>query len=172
MEPYTFTGVSRPSFKVSRFLYPYHSRVLKAIFVYGTDYKREIDIFSIQESVKVVAGLILFLLVVAIITLYAIRKRFSLRGNDIASCILDCLIPFIGGGNLRMEHRIEGRFSVVLLFGAFFIMSVFGGDLVDSVVRVLYTKIDKFEDLSEINPPVYCDMDLVFHSLAITAMLR
>lgn len=125
--------------------YPYHSKVLRAFFVYGTDYKREIDIFRVFYSVKIVATLIVSLLIVATIILYTIRIRSKLLQNDVGSVIIDCLIPCI------------------LLVGAFFIVSVFGGDLLDSVVRVLNSIVKTFGDLANINPSNYSDSSLGFH---------
>lgn len=153
-------------------LYPYHSRVLRGIFMYGTDYKRGFDIFRVSKSVKIVVALLLSLFFVAIIILRAIRRRFRLLGNSVGSCAMDCLILFIGGGNLEMRHRFERWFFGILMVGAFFIVSVFGGDLVDSVVTVLNSKFDTFEDLVEINPPIYIDPTLSSQYTEICDMLR
>lgn len=140
--------------------------------MYGTDYERAVDIFRVSESVQIVAALVLLLLIVAIITIYAIRRRLSLPGNDIGACIMECLVPFIGGGNFRTEHRFERWFFNILLVGAFFMMSVFGGDLVDSVVRVLYTKVETFEDVIRMNTPIYVDYNTIGETILIPEMLR
>lgn len=140
--------------------------------MYGTDYKRKFDIFPISRPVKIVSALIVSLLAVATIALYKIRIRFELPGNSFGSVIADCLIAFIGGGHLRMEHRFERWFFGILMMGAFFIISVFGGDLVDSVEHVLNSKVEAFEDLTKTNLTVYVDRGLAVHSEDISGMLK
>lgn len=140
--------------------------------MYGTDYKREIDIFRVSKSVKLVAGLITLLLIVATITLYAIRRKLRRPESSVALSIMDCLILFIGGGNLRMDHRFERWFFGIMLVGAFFIVSVFGGDLVDSVARVLNSKVETYKELTEINPQIYLDQILATYYEDIDLMLR
>lgn len=146
--------------KVQRLVYPYNMIELKAIFSYGTDFKREMMIFIVPQSVKTVAVLVLSFIFVAAIALHIIRRKLRLPRNDFLSALIDCWIPFIGGGNFRMEHRLERLFFTILLFGAFFIMSVFSGDLLDCVVRVLNAKVSTFAELAEINPPIYSAFEL------------
>lgn len=112
------------------------------------------------------------LLIVAVITLYAIRNRFELLGNVVGSVIVDCLIPFVGGGNLRMEHQFERWFFGILIIGAYFIVSVFGGDLVDSVVQIHNSKVETFDDLAKIKPSIYIDKYLAIHIEDISEMLK
>lgn len=85
---------------------------------------------------------------------------------------MDCLVLFIGGGSLRIEHRLERWLFGILMVGAFFIVSVFGGDLVDSVVRVLNFEFETFADVARLEPPIYYDQDLAMNEMDIAAMLR
>lgn len=153
-------------------LYPYHSIELNTFFVYGTDFKRELNIFFVPKSVQIVAFVVLLLIGLAAIILRIIRQRLNLPRNNFMTTFIDCWIPFIGGGNLQMEHRAERWFFGILLFGAFFIMSVFSGDLLDTVIQVLNAKVSNFEELADINPPIYIDMDLYLHSDIIHGMLK
>lgn len=164
-----FIGVDNIKY---RNIYPYNSRQLKVIFVYGTDNKRGMDIFRLSRSVKLAIGLITMLLVAATITLYTIRSNLKLPSNSIASSIMDCLIPFIGGGNLRMKHRMERWFFGILLIGSFFVVSVFGGDLLDSIVNVRMSRIEHFGDLPKISTPCFCDKRLVFNWNEIAMLFR
>lgn len=93
-------------FRYSAVTFSYHSSILRAIFVYGTDFKREIDIiiFRISKSVKIVAALIASLSIGASINLYTIRKRFKLPTDDVGSVTLDC---DFGGWTLRMAKKIK-----------------------------------------------------------------
>lgn len=74
--------------------------------------------YRVSKSVKIVVALITSLLVVAIVTLHLIRKRFDLPGHDVVSAIMDCFIPFMEGGNLRMEHRLERWLFGIFVIGA------------------------------------------------------
>lgn len=145
---------------------------LKTLFVYGTDYKRKMNIFSVPESVTIVAALVLSFIFAAAITLYIIRRKLRRPPNEFLSAFIDCWIPFIGGGNLRMEHRLERWFFAILLFGAFFIMSVFSGDLLNCVVQVLNEKVSTFAELAEINPPIYSTYELYLHRDLIYEKLK
>lgn len=158
--------------KIIRSMYPHYAVELKVLFVYGADYKREMNIFFVPQSVRIAAALFLSFIFVAATVLYVIRRKLECLKNDFPSAVIDCWIPFIGGGNLRMEHRLERLFFAILLFGAFFIMSVFSGDLLDCVVRVLNTKISTFSELADINPPIYSNLELYLHKDLIHEKLK
>lgn len=147
-------------YKISRLVYPNSVNELKVLFIYGTNFKREMNIFYIPPAVQIAAALVLSFIFVAAITLFMIRRKLRVLSNDLFSAITDCWIPFIGGGSLRMEHRLERLFFAILLFGAFFIMSVLSGDLFDCVVSVLNAKVNTFEKLAQINPPIYSFYEL------------
>lgn len=155
-------------------LYSHRSTVLKGLLLYGTDFEREIGFLRAPDAAKSVATLIALFLILATITLYILRRRFHLPGDSLAASFCDCLIPFIGGGNLRMEHRLERWFFGIMLVAAFFTMSIFGGDLVDGVVRVLNSKIKTFEELGKRNPhiKIYLDASLILNKPEIDLMLR
>lgn len=155
-----------------KILYPYHSGLLRSVFVHGIDYQRETEMFRVYTSIKSVTAIIASLFIVAIIILYAIRKRFALPGNDVGLCVLDCFVSFIGGRGLQMRHRFERWFFGILLIGVFFIVSVFGGDLINSVVCILVPKILTYEDLVGINPLVYIDPEVTSPHLGVHEMLR
>lgn len=161
----------RTSEKMLRLLYPYSTVELRVIFVYGKDFDRRMNIFFVPKSVQLVGILVLLFIFAAAIFLYITRQKLRLPHNDFPSALFDCWIPFIGGGNLRAEHRLERWFFAILLFGAFFIMSVFSSDLLDCVVRVLNAKVSTFAELAEINPPIYSniefylDSDLIYEKL-------
>lgn len=141
-------------------MYPYNTNELKVLFIYGSNFKREMNIFFVPPSVRIAAALVLSFIFVAAITLYTIRRKLRVLSNDLFSAVVDCWIPFIGGGNLRMDHRLERLFFGILLFGSFFIMCVFSGDLFDCVVSFLNSKINTFEKLAEINPSIYSVYEL------------
>lgn len=142
-------------------VYPYSTTELKVLFIYGTNYKRELNIFYVPPHVQVATALVLSFIFIAAIVLYIMRRKLRMANCDFFSALGDCWIPFIGGGNLRTVHRLERVFFAVLLFGAFFILSVYSGDLFDCVVTFLNAKVNTFTKLSEINPPIYSMQDLL-----------
>lgn len=149
--------------RIIRTVYPHDTSELKVLFVYGTNFRREMNIFYVPSHVRIAAALVLSFIFMAAIALYIIRQKLRMVNYDFFSAVGDCWIPFIGGGNLRMEHRLERFFFAILLFGAFFIISVFSGDLLDCVVTFLNAKVNTFEKLAEINPPIYTMRDLRSH---------
>lgn len=143
------------------------------MFVYGTDFQRQRDIFLVPNSIILVTGLVLLFMILSAITLYIGRRIFKLPHASVTLSAIDCLIPFIGGGNIRMEHRFERWFFGIMLFGAFFIMAVFGGDLVDTVVQIHSSKIATFDDLAEVNVKhAGADIELNIYNDEILEMLR
>lgn len=122
-------------------------------------------------STQIAAGIILFFIWLATITLCIIRRKLGLSRAGFISPFIDCLIPFIGGGNIQMRHKFEGWFFGVLMFSAFLKLSVFGGDLVDSVIQIIKSKVSKFEQLAETNSTIYINTPLKFHSENIHSML-
>lgn len=154
-------------------LYPYRSDELSVFFVYGKDFQRQLNLFvEIPKPIKVVASLIVLFVSLAAIVLHFIRRTFGLPRDDLVSTHIDCWIPFIGGGNLAIQHRFERWFFGMLLFSAFFIMSVFAGDLLDSAIKVLNQKISTFEQLAQLNSPIAINPALIQDSNMIHEMLR
>lgn len=155
-------------------LYPYHSTEVIVIFVYGTDFRRERDIFLVPNSILLVTSLIVLFMTMSSLTLYVARRKLNLRGNSVTISIMDCLIPFIGGGNLQMEHRFERWFFGIMLIGGFFIIAVFGGDLVDTVIKIHSSKIETYEHLAATNVTNICLESgmLIWYPDALFEMLR
>lgn len=153
-------------------LYPYRSNELVVMFIYGKDFTRGTNIFLIPDTIQTLAGLISLYICLAAIVLCIIRRKFKLRRDGLFAAFIDTLIPFIGGGNLRIGHKWEKWFFGILLIGAFFITSLFAGDLVDCIIRIWNQKISTFEQLAKINPPIVIDPTLAPYSERIQAMLR
>ena len=132
-------------------LYPYHSLDLVVAFIYGTDFTRQRNIFIIPTSVQVALGLVVTYIILSACILYVVRRKLKLPRASMTLALMDCLVPFIGGASLRMQHRFERWFFGIQLIAAFFIMSVFGGDLIGCIIRVFESKVDTFEELAKIN---------------------
>lgn len=141
----------------TRPLYPYHTVELTALFVYGTDFKREVNILfePIPEQIQLIAGLIVLFVLWAAIVLYMIRRKLNLPRNEFSLAFMECITPFIGGGNMRIRHKWEKWFFIILIFGAFFIVAVFAGCLLDAAIRIQHQRIETFEQLAQIDSPIF-----------------
>lgn len=153
-------------------LYPYRSRKLAAIFVYGADFERQMNILSIPGSVQGLAISIVLFIISAAIVLCIIRRKFKLRRDGLISTFIDTMVAFIAGGNLRMQHKYERWFFGILLIAAFFITSIFTGDLLEYVHRILSQEIDTFDQLKNRNQSVYIIPSLSIYAKHICVMLR
>lgn len=129
---------------------------LAAIFVFGTDFTRQMSAAIIPESIKIISGLIILFITLAAIILYIVRKKLKFRRDGFTSALIDTLIAFFAGGNLRMKHKLERWFFAILLISAFFITSIFVGDILFYVYNIV-TKIKTFQQLAKINSPIYID---------------
>lgn len=155
-----------------QYLYPFRTIELLVVFVYGDDFTRKMNILSIPKSVQIISGLIVFFMSSSAIFLSIIRKKWNFRRSSLVSSIMDTLIAFIGGGNLEMRHIFERWFFAILLFGAFFITSIFAGDLLDCVYQILHQKISTFEQLAATNSSIYINPTLSMFNNDIHDMFR
>lgn len=153
-------------------LYPYESPKLALIFVYGTDSTREMNIVLVPESVRTLAISIGLFVILATTALCFMRRKLKLPRSGSTFTFIDVIIAFIAGGNLRMQHKFERWFFGILLIGTFFINSLFTGDLLDCVIRILNQRISTFQQLADINSPIYISKTLAMHEFNIRKMLR
>lgn len=121
-------------------LYPYQTE-LAVVFFYGNDYTRAMNLLFIPRYVQVSTSSIVVFIFLAVIVLSMIRKKLGLRRSDFVSTFIDTVIPFIGGGNVRIEHKWEKWFFGIVIIGAFLITSTFTGVLLDCVYLLFSQKI-------------------------------
>lgn len=136
-------------------LYPHMSNRVLIVFIYGDDFKRQMAIWNVPGAIRLIALLIIIFMSLATVILLIIRKIFKLRRNDLFSTVIDILIVFIGGGSLVMRHKWERWFFGILLFAAFFITSMFAGDLLDCMIQVQNRKFEKIDELAGFSTPIY-----------------
>lgn len=153
-------------------LYPYDSIKLMAIFVYGDDFTRQMNIVFIPEAIRTLAICLISFLGSATVILLCMRRKLRLRRSGLISVFMDIIIAFIAGGNLQMRHRVERWFFGILLTATFFITSLFVGELLDCVYRVMNQRISTFGQLAEIHSPVYSGSSLAMYEGNIHDMLR
>lgn len=145
---------------------------LKTYFVYGTDYGRGMYSQAIPLSTQIAVGLMLLFICLAAISLSIIRRKLKLRGDDFYKSFIDCLIPLVGGGNIRMRHKYERWFFGVSYFAAFLLVNIFASDFVNAIITIFDSKISTFEQLAQTNSPIYIHEPLRFHSDEIHGMLQ
>lgn len=153
-------------------LYPYDSKNLAVIFIYGVDFQRRMNISVTPNSTRLLIILIIIFMSSAAIILFFIRRNIENRRNEIIGTFIDILVAFIGGGNLRMQHKFERCFFGILLIAAFFVTLLFAGDILDLIYRNLNQRISTFQQLASINSPVYIIPALRMYSTRIDEMLR
>lgn len=130
------------------------------------------NIVLVPVSAKVLSILIVLFMCLSAIILWILRSKFELGRNSLVSSIIDTMIAFIAGGNLRMHHKIERYFFGIQLFSAFFIISLFSGGLLFYIHRILNQEITMFKELTEIDSPIYINPSLEVYGHVIQGMLR
>lgn len=135
--------------------YPFRSLKLMVIFVYGTDYTRQMNILMIPEAVQITAATIVFFMGSAAFVLSIIRRKLRLRRNGLILTLIETLVAFIGSGNMNMNHKFERYFFAIVLIMGFFMTSLYAGDLLDCIVQILNQKFTKLEQLKGFRTPIY-----------------
>lgn len=152
-------------------LYPYETVKLSVVLVYGDDFPRRKNTFLISKSVEIQFMLVILFLIFVVFVLRLIRQKWRLERRDLSATVIDCIIPFIGGGNLQMQNKLERWFFTILLFSAFLILAVVGGDLIDSITKIGLEKFDKLEQLAKINTPFIVDRNVGYYNGEIEEMM-
>lgn len=153
-------------------LYPYRSIKFVVAFVYGTDYTRRMSIVFVPTSVQMMAISIVLFMSFAAITLRLMRQKFQFQRNSASSVAIDILVAFIAGGNLQVRHHVERWFFGILLFAAFFINSLFVGDILSCVYYTLDQRISTFDQLVILNAPIFISNFISGYNDRIHEMFR
>lgn len=155
-------------------LYPYHSVELIVMLVYGEDFTRSHmgGSLIIPESIQISAGVIAIFIAMTTIVLWILRRKMRLQRSGFILSFIDTLIGFISGGNLRMNHYLERCFFGILLISVFFINSLFTGAILNCVMRIYDQRVSTFEQLAEIDLPIYSARTWTSKQADIHEMLR
>lgn len=153
-------------------LYPYQSRELMVIYVYGEDEKR--PVFGATYS-KMETGtnilLNVFLLILAAILCY-VRRKYNLRWNGYISSIIDVNIAVIGGGNLRLNNIFERCIVGSLLIG-FPFFTTFWCEMFFYPSFILHNRrIETFADLNKTNVSIFSGLALKNNERLVDVLLR
>lgn len=125
-------------------LYPYRSMEMSVLFVYGSNYQRQVN-NNVLSKLKIFAlsWMNLFVILAAILLTYIYRwTRISCDG--FISALINVLVIFTGGARLRMNHIFERWFFIIVSIGAFF----FDGDFTwTNSVPILFTLSSKYQNI-------------------------
>lgn len=171
LSPFSLTNV-KPHHFTTRSLYPYYSIKLSAIFVYGQDFNRNIDLIHLSSRLLIFISVFNVVLILLALILWIGRRKLKVRPNEFTLALLDILIAVWAGGNLRIRHRLERWFFGILLITFFFFNSIFTGDLINQIFRVQSHKVTKFEELSPLNLTIYTNPGLKNCDVFVDGMLR
>lgn len=153
-------------------LYPYSPIDLVAMFFYGKDFQRQRNISSVPSFVKIGISIFITFIAVAAIILYVIRKKFKLRHDSLFPTLVDIIVIFVGGGRIHMRHKLERLFFGILTTVAFFMTSLWLGDLLHYIYQIKDQRISTSDQLAKINSPIYIPADFQHRSDVIYGMLR
>lgn len=157
--------------KRGTFLYPYHSTEICVLFVYGTDYKRQAN-NSILKKLKPFVHWKSLIFVFAIIALCFLRRMLKLRRDGLISAYIDIGIVVGGGGNLRIDNKIERMFFAIMFVAFFFLTALWLETTLYPSFLIPHRTIDTFNELAEVNTPVYISIKLKDKEQLVIGMLR
>lgn len=165
-------GVSTGNMGKSTSLYPHHSVNISVLFVYGIDSNRQINGTLFKNLKMFIFNWCSLTVVFGTIFLYLMRRMNQLRRTGFISVLIDVMVIFIGGGHLRMNHKLERLLFSIISIAAIFL----NGICLDSNLFPFYllseTTVDTFSQLAEINPPVYFSFLFQRNQNLISGMLR
>lgn len=152
--------------------YPYTMVRLYAIFIYGDDFIRNIDVFNFSTICLIYGGVWIMITVLLAAILWIGRRKLNLRRNEFSLALIDIFVTYFAGGNLRIQHKLEKWFFGILLIFAFFLTSILTGDVLDQIYRVFSQKVSAFHELSQSNLSIYTHPNLLNQDDDIQALLR
>lgn len=153
-------------------LYPYQSAKLFIIFYYGSDYERQ-RTHSFLTRISSMLNLWMFLFFILMtISLCVLRRIARLKRDGLFSTCIDISITFIGGGNVRIDHKIERWLFGIAFIAFFFLNAIWQNEYLYPSLLLPDKTIDTFKKLSKINPPIYLSLQLKAYNDVIVEMLR
>lgn len=153
-------------------LYPYQLTKVRAIFVYGSDFRRQPTHYDYQFfRYGNYWIMVLFNLSVAVI-LYVLRRRTNTQ-SDISINLLDAIAIFYGGGNVHVQHKWEKSFFAIAMIGSFFFVSLMLANFsMHSITCQRFDKIDSFSKLAPRDIQFYISLSLADNKGYIIEMIK
>lgn len=139
-------------------LYPFYSVKLIVVFVYGSDYQRKFSDNLFSKLMVFVFNWTNLFVISAAVVLCFLRRLRRLQHDGFISSLIDVTVIFTGGGTLRFDHKLERWFFVIMSIGALFLNAICLEPTLFPSFLQHQQRVDTFNELSEINPPVYVAM--------------
>lgn len=153
-------------------LYPYQSSELVVLFIYGTDYQRQTNNNLFGKLQLILLNWTTFFMILSAIVLCFIRRLSKLRRDGFISVLIDICVIFIGGGRLRMDHKLERWLFVIVSIGALFLNSFTLTSILFPSYLQPQRSIETFQQLAEIKPPFHIGRAFSRDEPIILEMLR
>lgn len=127
---------------------------IRVIFVYGMDFERQPIYFGVLHYwINNYQWINFVIIILFVIILYCLRRRASVRMDG---SWLEVIAVVIGGGIIRVHHKLEKVFFGISLISFFFLISIFLADFsMHSIISERFEKIDTFEKLAKRNVTFY-----------------
>lgn len=101
-------------------------------------------------------------------TIFLIIQKFGgIKLDNFTTPFLEMASAFFGGGTIRMIRPFVQVFVISMLFGSFFLNSIFAGELFNLYTTDSESRINTYEKLSKANYTYYYDELLRYHVGAI-----
>lgn len=126
-----------------------------AIFVYGHDYNRR-KAFASPSTFILDFWYVPLWFILTTVALHLFRIKYKISGKTFSSSILDMIVVSFGTGTIRYGHRIERYFIIVLLFGMFFLQSLWISDFLSKMSSLRYVnRVRTFTKVKRLHTPIY-----------------
>lgn len=136
-------------------LYPYHSVSTYVIFVYGSDYQRQINNNFISKLALFTLNWTNLFVILSGIVLWMVKRFNRLRDQGFIVVLVDVMVIFTGGGRLRNDHKLERWFFSIVSIAALFLNAICLGPTLFPSFLHHQRSVDTIQQLAEINPPIY-----------------
>lgn len=136
-------------------LYSHRTMKIRAIFIYGSDYPRKVaQTILLDALAKYWFMPIWFLLTTT--ALHVIRLKTASTRNRFSSSVLDMINIFFGGASVRNQHRFERGFIIIMIFGMFFLQSIWISDFLSKASDLRHSNgVDTFKKVGDLKKPIY-----------------
>lgn len=144
------------------------------MFVYGSDFKRQkiSPLNNFNPLQWMINDLTYVFWITATVLLYFLRRVMKLRRRGFMEAFFDISITFIGGGNVRIDHKLEKWLFGIVFLGAFFLSTVWQETSIFPSFLLPNQNIDTFDKLAKVGPTFYAATPFQASSHLIEEMLK
>lgn len=145
---------------------------MRAIFVYGSDYQRAVELTSPLQIVSDYWFIPLWFLLTTTV-LHIIRLNVGIKRKTITTTILHMIVIFFGGGTVRYRHRIEKAFIIIVIFGMFFLQSIWVSNFLSKMSALhVSNSVNTMSKVAKLKKPIYFADELGKEYGSVAKILR